>query len=240
MSIYILKRMSKQKFVVVIKNNFTQFALIFISVMLAFALSEWSSHKGGKLSEEKIYLEILNGLKKDSIDLVGNINAHETGIKACSYWRNAIIEGSADKDSLTGYYFLLTRGVIAVQNVSGYETLKSKGLETIKNDELREKIISLYEFDYQVMRKFEEDYQENQFFQNYFFEINKKIAPNLNFDLNGNIIGIDLPLNLTKEEKNILLSYLWKIQTSRTERMYAAKGLEKKISSLYNEIKNGR
>lgn len=240
MSTYFLKRMSREKFVAVIKNNFTQFALIFISVMLAFALSEWSSHRGGKLSEEKIYLEILNGLKKDSIDLVGNINAHETGIKACSYWRKAVIEGSADKDSLTGYYFLLTRGVISVQNVSGYETLKSKGLETIKNDALREKIISLYEFDYQVMRKFEEDYQENQFFQNYFFELNKKIAPNLNFDLNGNITGIDLPLNLTKEEKNILLSYLWKIQTSRTERMYAAKGLEKKISSLYNEIKNGR
>ena len=126
--------------------------------------------------------------------------------------------------------------MISIQNISGYETLKSKGLETIKNDSLRVKIINLYEFDYQVMKKFEEDYKENQFFDNYFFQINEKIAPNLKFDSNGNIYDIKLPLNITNSEKNILLSYLWKIQMSRIERAYAGNSLKKKINTLYKEI----
>ena len=210
--------------------------MIFISVILAFALTEWSNNQGKKVSEEKIFLEILNGLKKDSIDLTGNIDAHKNGVKACNYWRKVITENKADKDSLIGYYFLLTRNVISIQNISGYETLKSKGLETIKNDTLRAKIINLYEFDYQVMKKFEEDYKENQFFDNYFFQINEKIAPNLKFDSNGNIYDIHLPLNNTNSEKNTLLSYLWKIQMSRTERTYAGKSLKKKINTLYKEI----
>ena len=228
--------MFKQKATNLFKKYFSEFALIFISVILAFALTEWSNNQGKKISEEKIFLEILNGLKKDSIDLTGNIDAHKNGIKACKYWRKVITDNKADKDSLIGYYFLLTRNVISIQNISGYETLKSKGLETIKNDSLRAKIINLYEFDYQVMKKFEEDYKENQFFDNYFFQINEKIAPNLKFDSNGNIYDIHLPLNITNSEKNTLLSYLWKIQMSRTERTYAGKSLKKKINTLYKEI----
>lgn len=86
------------------------------------------------------------------------------------------------------------------------------------------------------MKKFEEDYKENQFYDNYFFKINSKIAPNLKFNSTGNIVGINLPLKLTKSDKNILLSYLWKIQTSRREREFAAQSLIKKISNLYAEI----
>jgi len=228
--------MFKGKILPFFKKYFSEFAMIFISVILAFALTEWSSNQGKKVSEEKIFLEILNGLKKDSIDLTGNIDAHKNGVKACNYWRKVITENKADKDSLIGYYFLLTRNVISIQNISGYETLKSKGLETIKNDSLRGKIINLYEFDYQVMKKFEEDYKENQFFDNYFFQINEKIAPNLKFDSNGNIYDIKLPLNITNSEKNILLSYLWKIQMSRIERAYAGNSLKKKINTLYKEI----
>ena len=228
--------MFKSKILPFLKKHFSEFAMIFISVILAFALTEWSNNQGKKVSEEKIFLEILNGLKKDSIDLTGNIDAHKNGVKACNYWRKVITENKADKDSLIGYYFLLTRNVISIQNISGYETLKSKGLETIKNDTLRAKIINLYEFDYQVMKKFEEDYKENQFFDNYFFQINEKIAPNLKFDSNGNIYDINLPLTITNSEKNILLSYLWKIQMSRIEREYAGKSLKKKINTLYKEI----
>jgi hypothetical protein len=227
-----IKENTKENF----KKYFSEFALIFISVILAFALTEWSSNQGKKISEEKIFLEILNGLKKDSLDLIGNIEAHKNGVTACNYWRRVITEGKANKDSLILNYFLLTRNVICVQNISGYETLKSKGLETIENDTLRSKIINLYEFNYQIMKKFEEDYKENQFFANYFFRINDKIAPNLIFDSTGNIVDIALPLKLTSAEKNILLSYLWKIQMSRSEREYSGKSLKKKINSLHQEI----
>ena len=71
--------MFKGKILPFFKKYFSEFAMIFISVILAFALTEWSSNQGKKVSEEKIFLEILNGLKKDSIDLTGNIDAHKNG-----------------------------------------------------------------------------------------------------------------------------------------------------------------
>ena len=89
--------MFKQKATNLFKKYFSEFALIFISVILAFALTEWSNNQGKKISEEKIFLEILNGLKKDSIDLTGNIDAHKNGIKACKYWRKVITDNKADK-----------------------------------------------------------------------------------------------------------------------------------------------
>lgn len=228
--------MLKEKLLTPIKKYASEFVMIFLSVILAFVLTEWSGNQSKKISEETIFLEILNGLKKDSIDLTGNIDAHKTGIEACKFWRKVITQNVANKDSLIASYFMLTRNVIAIQNVSGYQTLKSKGLEIIENDSLRTKIINLYEFDYQVMRKFEEDYKENQFFDNYFIEINKKIAPNLIFDPKGNIVDITLPLNIADPEKKIMLSYLWKIQTSRMERVGAAVSLKNKINKLYKDI----
>lgn len=228
--------MFKQKATNLFKKYFSEFALIFISVILAFALTEWSNNQGKKISEEKILLEISNGLKSDSYDVMSNVEAHKSGIKACVFWRKAILENKVENDSVAHYYFLLTRSVISVQNITAYETLKSKGLEIIENDSLREKIIHLYEFDYEVMKKFEEDFQENQFFDNYYIEINKKIAPNLKFDISGNIIGLNLPIKLNNEEKNILLSYLWKIQISRNERSVAGKSLTEKINKLHKNI----
>lgn len=236
--------MLKEKISNIFKKYFPEFAFIFISVIFAFALTEWSNNKGKKISEEKILAEISNGLKSDLYDVKSNVDSHKGGLKACEFWRKAIVENKADNDSVAMNYFLLTRSLISVQNITAYETLKSKGLEAIENDSLRKKIIHLYEFDYEVMRKFEEDYQENQFFGNYFIEINKKIAPNLKFDNFGNIIGLNLPIKLNKDERNILVSYLWKIKVSRRERAMANKSLAEKINILQEniteELKNGR
>jgi len=224
--------MSKLKIINALKKYSTEFLLIFISVILAFALTEWSNNQGKKVSQKKILLEISNGLKIDYDDAKGNAESHEYGVKACKFWRKVILDQDVDKDSVLINYFLLTRTLISLQNTTAYETLKLKGLETIENDSLRLKIIHLYEVNYELMRKFEEDYQENQFFDNYFFEINKKIAPYLKFDNSGNIIGLNTPLKLTNDEKNILLSYLWKIQVSRTERSEANEILAKNINKL--------
>lgn len=61
------------------------------------------------------------------------------------------------------------------------------GFELIDTDSLRSKIISLYEFDYQTLRKLEEEYYELQFQENYYTEPNNAIAPNFKYDEKGNI-----------------------------------------------------
>jgi len=54
------------------------------------------------------------------------------------------------------YYVSLPRYFFAVQNAFGYESQKSKGLDTIQNDSLRTAIISLNEYDFKIIKHFEE------------------------------------------------------------------------------------
>lgn len=219
------------------KKYTIDFLSIFIAVVSAFALNNWNDNRRDNNAESRILSEILNGLDKDLADAKLNETGHNNGIIAVKYWRDIITDQPVNQDSLRQYYFNLTRDFVSIQNTSGYETLKSKGLEIIKNDSLRSMIISLYEYDYKTLMKLEEEYNELQFQENYFYEINKIVAPNFRFDPKGNISGIDLPLKISKSERNLLLSYLWKIQTNRRFILLFYTEIEGKINKISTNIK---
>ena len=215
-----------------------EFLSMFIAVVAAFALNNWNENRRDARSENKILIEISNGLEKDLGDIKLNYGGHLTGISACNYFRKVLVETNTNTDSLMYHYFNLTRDYISIQNIAGYQTLKSKGLELINNDTLRLKIISLYEYDYNTLRKLEEEYAEMQFHENYFKEINAAIAPNFKTDSIGNVTGIALPLKIKENEANKLLIYLWKIQTNRTFILEYYSEIEKKINELRSDIGN--
>lgn len=195
-----------------------EFLSIFIAVISAFALNNWNDNRKDNIAESKILSEISNGLTLDLEDVAININGHEVGILACDYWMSVINNKPLviDTFSLANHYLRLTRDFTSIQNTSGYQALKSRGFELIKNDSLRSQIVSLYEYDYQSLRKIEEEYYELQFQENYFHRLNEYIAPHLIYDSLGMIIDIELPLKLSDEEEKFFKSYLWKIRSNRT------------------------
>ena len=192
-----------------------EFLSIFIAVLSAFALTSWNDNRKDEEAATKILAEIHNGLLKDIDDIQHNRQGHKQGIDACNFWRKIILEEDVDIDSIMSYYSHLTRDFISIQNISGYESLKSKGLELIADDSLRFQIINMYEYDYNVLKKLEEEYYEMQYQKNYFKEFNTLIAPQFIIDDKGNITGIQQPLQLSQKDKNLLLTYLWKIQVNR-------------------------
>ncbi|HQW11704.1 MAG TPA: hypothetical protein PLP06_06125 [Saprospiraceae bacterium] len=220
-----------------LKKYAIEFLSIFIAVVSAFALNNWNDNRRDNNAETKILTEILNGLEKDLVDVKVNEAGHNQGLAACKYWRDIITDQPVNVDSLRQFYLNLTRDFVSIQNTSGYETLKSKGLELIKNDSLRSMIISLYEYDYKTLMKLEEEYNELQFQENYFYEINKLIAPYFIFNSMGNISGIEQPLKINKSERNILLSYLWKIQLNRRFILLSYSEVEGKINKISTAIK---
>jgi len=215
-----------------------EFLSIFIAVVTAFALNNWNENRRDARSENKILTEISNGLQKDLDDIKLNVGGHKIGISACNYFRKAFVGKKIDPDSVMFYYSKLTRDFVSIQNIAGYETLKSKGLELINNDSLRLKIISLYEYDYNSLRKLEEEYFEMQFQENYFKEINKELAPNFKIDSNGNITGIDIPIKIQENKRNELLLYLWEIQSNRIFILQYYSEIEKKINEVRENINN--
>lgn len=213
-----------------------EFLLIFIAVLSAFALNNWNENRKTEDSENKILTAIADGLEKDIDDIRSNKRGHKKGISACVYFRKLLTNQEVNPDSLLVQYENLTRTFISIQNVAGYETLKSQGLALVKNDSLRLEIISLYEYDFNALRKLEEEYSEMQFQDNYFKDINNALAPNFQLDESGNIKGIDLPLDLSENERKTLLVYLWKIQNNRNFILTYYSDIENKIGSVRKNI----
>jgi len=223
------------------KKYVFEFFSIFIAVVTAFALNNWNDNRKANKSENKILVEISNGLEKDIVDIHQNKLGHKNGILACDYFRDVLMGKKVNSDSLLLRYRALTRDFISIQNTAAYETLKSRGLELVKNDSLRLKIISIYEYDYTTLLKLEEEYYEMQFQENYFKDINDEIATNFIIDSIGNITGIDLPLKIQEDKRNKLLLYLWKIKSNRNFTLEYYSAIEKKVNrvreSINNEIK---
>ncbi len=215
-----------------------EFLSIFVAVISAFALNNWNDNRNNRNAESKILSEIDNGLEMDLEDIYLNEMGHKEGMYAANYFRKLIADKPISKDSLMYYYINLTRDFVSIQNTSGYETLKSRGLELIQNDSLRTKIISLYEYDYNTLRKLEEDYYELQFQENYFQEINNSISQNFQFNEDKQIIGINTPLKLEPDKEKIILTYLWKIQANRNFILQYYSEVKRKIEKLRIEIKN--
>ena len=213
-----------------------EFLCIFIAVVSAFALSNWNIERKMRLAEDKILLEISDGLEKDLKDVQLNIYGHKRGIRACTFWRKVLTNQEVEIDSLDDNYLFLTRDFVAIQNVSGYETLKSKGLEIIEDDSLRSEIIGLYEYSYVTLRKLEEEHAELQFHTSYFRELNDVIAPHFTFAETGQITGFEGEVEIPEEQRNILLSYLWRIQVNRSFVLYYYKQVEGKIKATREHI----
>lgn len=213
-----------------------EFLSVFIAVVSAFALQNWNDNRRANQAESKMLTEIANGLEKDIEDIKMNAFGHEFGLKAGHYFKNIIGGTCNSPDSLQGYYFGLTRDFISVQNTAGYQTLKSRGLELVKNDTLRLQIIALYEYDYNTLRKLEEEYGEMQFHENYFPHINQALGPWFMFDDNQAITGIDLTLSLPEEEERTVLLYLWKMELNRRFILAYYDEIEAKIDRVHQNI----
>lgn len=214
-----------------------EFLSIFLAVSFAFILDRWNDERKNSIAENKILEEIYNGLERDSLDIAYDEQYYKIAFRGIEYFNDLIDGQTIESDSLAVFYFFFARESIVVQNKSGYESLKSRGLETIKNDSLRRKIINLYEVTYELSRKFNEEYSEYKYMQNYFHDINAALAPNFEYDSTDNITGIKLPLKLDPKERSLLKSYLWKIAVGKKDRYQASLYGKERIGYLRKDIK---
>jgi hypothetical protein len=213
-----------------------EIVLVVIGILIALQINNWNEDRKENNIENKILVEISNGLRQDLLDIRSNMSEHRAGLKACEYYFDLFTNKQVQADSINYYYTYLTRGYISIQNKSGYESLKSRGLELIKNDSLRIEIIKLYEQDYSFIRKLEEQDPEGNFYDNYYKEINNHVSPHLIFDRNGEIESIQLPLNVTDANQKKMLSYLWKMKDDRTFILSTYSKVLEKVLSLQSNI----
>ena len=201
-------------------------------------MNKWNQDRRDARSESKILSEMAHGLKLDLVDIDMNMMGHRQGIESADFFRKLINNETVPKDSLSLEYFMLWRDFISIQNKTGYESLKSKGLELIQNDSLRFDIIELYDFHFEILEKLEEDYSEMQYNKNYFHPINDILVDYMVFDDQGTLIDIKQPFRLSKKDKNLILSFLSRMKNSRQYRLKYYTIVKDKTEQLIQKIED--
>jgi Family of unknown function (DUF6090) len=128
-----------------------EIVLVVIGILIALSINNWNEGRKGL----KIEMEILEGLSDDLESNESKIMAL-ISIDSAITARNKILltllqdSKSTYADSLQLYFGGINRYMVFFPQRMAYETLKSKGLYTLRNDSLRMKVIELYDETYLV------------------------------------------------------------------------------------------
>lgn len=138
--------------------------VITIGIVLAYQLNAMREVEKTEDAELKVLREIKSNLELDLIDLTGNTNGHENAIKLIDSIKNW--EGPY-QDQLGEMFFRVFRDYLFLPQTSAFETLKSKGIDLISNDSIRIGTQRLYDFYYQVLIRYESNYEANQLYDDF-------------------------------------------------------------------------
>jgi hypothetical protein len=123
-----------------------EIVLVVIGIMIAVAINNSNEDKKLDRLEIKYLTEIKNNLSSDLADIDFNINFNASKLRSNQVVLQYLNREVQVIDSLDFHLSNLPFSTRTLVNSSGYENLKSKGLEIISNDSLRIKITTLYEF----------------------------------------------------------------------------------------------
>jgi hypothetical protein len=140
-----------------LKYAFGEIILVVIGILIALSINNWNEGKKARKIERYILKEIHKNLELDILDLqendpfiVRSINRMKTILDYLDNKKpyDDTLELHLQNFSLFPHFW---------QNTSGFEMLKSRGLETISNEILRTEITYLYDNDYELMKTWEKE-----------------------------------------------------------------------------------
>lgn len=217
-------------------NNLIQFVFIFVSVLFAFSLSEWSNKREERITEVKILKEISNSLKRDLYDLENNVYAYGMSERSIEIVKEWLDGNNTPNDSLNLYYQIMLRNYTPIINRSAYESLKSTNIKIISNDSLRLDIISMYDYYYRMVEKLEDEIFEMQDYRNHSEKVNKIISPYMIFDENIQLIGLADASGISEKDKNSILESFWKVTENRKFKVQLYNDIISQINLLEQKI----
>lgn len=210
--------------------------VVVFGVFLGFMANNYTSNLQEKDYINATIKQMYLSLENDISDAQVNLNGHNRGLNAIPYFFKIAKGEPVNVDSFEIYHHRLTRTFISVQNTSQFETIRSKGFNVIKNDSLRRQMIKLYDFEYEVLEKIEEKYQESQLFAYDYLPIINLLDKSLVFGNDLKLVKIQTPLNITQEERSQLILILKRMHTTRVFNIGIYRDAIKKMEELRAHI----
>lgn len=192
--------------------------LIFIGITSAIWFNNWNENLKARAIEQQSLEEIQKAVNQDLIDIEENILGFKMRVYLYKKLSKHIKEQLPINDSLRHELNILQGYTYFLSNTGAYETLKSRGLETITNPDVRNQVVLYYDFEHEKI--IHNERQHRQHFYEYIKPMTMKY-----FDISENFIH---PLNyeaMIRDQEFIQIIY-WALRT------------DSYLLQLYNELKN--
>ena len=147
--------LAENKFSKYLFYSIGEIILVVIGILIALQINTWSENKRERESELSILTEIRNNLKYDLIDFESNLIQLQNKMTSSKSLLKILNSEASYSDSLGYFFSYLSAYPHFTSKTNGYTLLKSKGLDLILNDSLRNSITDLYEDQYNYLLTYE-------------------------------------------------------------------------------------
>lgn len=138
-----------------------EIVLIFLGITMAVWFNNWNESRREIQVELQSLTELRDALRQDLGDIKTNIKGFKNRVNAYQTLIHYMEQELPLDDSLLQAMLYIQGFTFLVSNDGPYETLKSRGLETISNDSLRLQVATYYDLDYDVLHTNEREHREH-------------------------------------------------------------------------------
>lgn len=216
-------------------NALIELILITVGLFMAIQLENWRENRKEKQLEHKLLTEIRTSLEYD-LDFLAVISARvQNAINSSEVLLNHIYNRYDYHDSIQKHLEKLTFGIEFEPRTSAFENLKTVGINLISNDNLRIRIVELYDFEYDRTLRIIENLI-NSYRQRHLLPY---MIDELEYRISKNEFG-EFTTELSVSEETLYEQHFLNFVTSRyvsfKDTMGRLKGMEKNITQLKEEL----
>jgi len=143
--------MKKNKTGKYFKYAIGEIILVVIGILIALQINNWNEARKDRIYEIKMLSEISSSLKNDVVYFKEMIKTFDDLYDTSDYFMELSKNNKMYHDSLIGKVFDLNNNINYQFNSGPYEALKSSGIDKISNDELRNEITNLFDFELLIL-----------------------------------------------------------------------------------------
>ena len=176
--------------------------LVVFGILIALQVNNWNENRKERLKEINIYNEILSELRVSKVEIEYDMNQQVKGIETTEILKQHLLNKRPLHETIKNQLLQSAENTQFYAKTSGYENLKSLGLDLLQNDTIRMAISSLYELDFMRLRNIGEEYDQ---FDNIKLQMSPFLVKHITVDPNAfsDLNGIQSSLNLKTNQIKI-------------------------------------
>lgn len=216
---------------------FLEILVLIIGIYGAFELANYGDNKNRKRAE----LEILKGCKTELVTDLAEINFNMKELTKSQHALNLILEVLENDDSYHDYLAFHFNYTLVpmhfVHTTSSFETAKSRGSDIISNNDIRNKLIAVYDSQYDFFLKAEqEELAEVQYNMRHILP--GRFESGYNFPGKDTFEGSIVPLDFESLKTDQEYLYFIKTQQNRTPSYtgYFYENLKKSVDAMIHDL----